>query len=429
VTSLLVAAGLLLAALAGAPLFAVIGASALLGFWFAGIDAQAAIIEIYRLTDMPVLVAIPLFTLAGYILGESQAPARLVRLTNALLGGFGGGLAIVALVACALFTAFTGASGITIVALGALLYPALQTAGYDERFSLGLVTSSGSLGILFAPSLPLILYGVIAQQVNLPVALSIDDLFLAGLLPGLLMLVILGTYSVYHGRALVTAEGWGFDARQAGAALRDAGWELPLPLLVLGGIYGGLIAISEAAALAAAYVLIVEVAIHREIHWRRLPGVLRDAMQLVGAILLILGVSLASTNVMIDARLPTRLFETIQAVVDNRWMFLILLNAFLLILGTMLDIFAALVIIVPILLPVAVGYDIDPLHLGIIFLANMQIGYFTPPVGMNLFIASFRFGKPVMTLYRATLPFFFLLLAAVLLITYIPALSLWLPRW
>jgi tripartite ATP-independent transporter DctM subunit len=429
VTSLLVAAGLLLAALAGAPLFAVIGASALLGFWLAGIDAQAAIIEIYRLTDMPVLVAIPLFTLAGYILGESQAPARLVRLTNALLGGFGGGLAIVALVACALFTAFTGASGITIVALGALLYPALQTAGYDERFSLGLVTSSGSLGILFAPSLPLILYGVVAQQVNLPVALSIDDLFLAGLLPGLLMLVILSTYSVYHGRALVTAEGWGFDARQAGAALRDAGWELPLPLLVLGGIYGGVIAISEAAALAAAYVLIVEVAIHREIHWRRLPGVLRDAMQLVGAILLILGVSLASTNVMIDARLPTRLFETIQAVVDNRWMFLILLNVFLLILGTMLDIFAALVIIVPILLPVAVGYDIDPLHLGIIFLANMQIGYFTPPVGMNLFIASFRFGKPVMTLYRATLPFFFLLLAAVLLITYIPALSLWLPRW
>jgi tripartite ATP-independent transporter DctM subunit len=429
VTSLLVAAGLLLAALAGAPLFAVIGASALLGFWLAGIDAQAAIIEIYRLTDMPVLVAIPLFTLAGYILGESQAPARLVRLTNALLGGFGGGLAIVALVACALFTAFTGASGITIVALGALLYPALQTAGYDERFSLGLVTSSGSLGILFAPSLPLILYGVVAQQVNLPVALSIDDLFLAGLLPGLLMLVILSTYSVYHGRALVTAEGWGFDARQAGAALRDAGWELPLPLLVLGGIYGGVIAISEAAALAAAYVLIVEVAIHREIHWRRLPAVLRDAMQLVGAILLILGVSLASTNVMIDARLPTRLFETIQAVVDNRWMFLILLNVFLLILGTMLDIFAALVIIVPILLPVAVGYDIDPLHLGIIFLANMQIGYFTPPVGMNLFIASFRFGKPVMTLYRATLPFFFLLLAAVLLITYIPALSLWLPRW
>ncbi len=427
-TTLLVTLLLLLAALAGAPLFAVIGASALIGFWLAGIDAQAVIIELYRITDMPVLVAIPLFTLAGYILGESGAPQRLVRLTDALLGGFAGGLAIVALVVCALFTAFTGASGITIVALGALLYPALRTAGYGERFSLGLVTSSGSLGILFAPSLPLILYGVVAQQLDLPVSMSIDQLFLAGLLPGLLMLLILSTYSVYAGRALVTADRPGFDRGEALAAIREARWELPLPLLVLGGIYGGVIAVSEAAALAAFYVLVVEVAIRGDIHWRRLPSVLRDAMELVGAILVILSVSLASTNIMIDAQVPTRLFEAIRAAVDDRWTFLILLNVFLLLLGTMLDIFSALVIVVPILLPVALGYGIDPLHLGIIFLANMQIGYFTPPVGMNLFIASFRFGKPVMTLYRATLPFFFLLLAAVLIITYVPALSLWLPR-
>jgi tripartite ATP-independent transporter DctM subunit len=427
VTTFVVSVILLLAALAGAPLFAVIGASALIGFYLAGIDGQAVIIEIYRIASMPILVAIPLFTLAGYILGESDAPRRLVRLTNALLGGFGGGLAIVALVACALFTAFTGASGITIVALGALLYPALKTAGYGDRFSLGLVTSSGSLGILFAPSLPLILYGVVAQQLDLPISMSINDLFLAGLLPGMLMLAILSAYSVYHGRALVAPDRPGFDRREALAAIRDAGWELPLPLFVLGGIYGGVIAISEAAALAAVYALVVEVVIRRDIHWRQLPDVLVDAMKLVGAILLILGVSLASTNIMIDARVPTRLFEWIQSVVDNRWTFLILLNIFLLILGMMLDIFSALVIIVPILLPVALGYGIDPLHLGIIFLANMQIGYFTPPVGMNLFIASFRFGKPVMTLYRATLPFFFLLLAAVLIITYVPALSLWLP--
>jgi len=427
VTTFVVSVILLLAALAGAPLFAVIGASALIGFYLAGIDGQAVIIEIYRIASMPILVAIPLFTLPGYILGESDAPRRLVRLTNALLGGFGGGLAIVALVACALFTAFTGASGITIVALGALLYPALKTAGYGDRFSLGLVTSSGSLGILFAPSLPLILYGVVAQQLDLPISMSINDLFLAGLLPGMLMLAILSAYSVYHGRALVAPDRPGFDRREALAAIRDAGWELPLPLFVLGGIYGGVIAISEAAALAAVYALVVEVVIRRDIHWRQLPDVLVDAMKLVGAILLILGVSLASTNIMIDARVPTRLFEWIQSVVDNRWTFLILLNIFLLILGMMLDIFSALVIIVPILLPVALGYGIDPLHLGIIFLANMQIGYFTPPVGMNLFIASFRFGKPVMTLYRATLPFFFLLLAAVLIITYVPALSLWLP--
>lgn len=424
-SNLILTAFLLLMALAGAPLFAVIGASALVGFWLAGVDPQAALIEVYRLTDMPVLVAIPLFTLAGYLLGESQAPQRLVRLSDALLGWLSGGLAIVALIACALFTAFTGASGITIVALGALLYPALQTAGYPERFSLGLVTSSGSLGILFAPSLPLILYGVIAQQLDLPISIGIDELFLAGLLPGVLMLAILGAYSVWHGRALT--QGAAFDGRQAWAAVRDAAWELPLPIVVLGGIYGGFIAVSEAAAVAAIYVLVVEVGIRREITLAQLPRVLRDAMKLVGAILIILGVSLASTNLLIDAQIPTRLFEAIQSVIQDRWSFLIVLNVFLLILGTTLEIFSALVIVVPIILPIALSYGVDPLHLGIIFLANMQIGYFTPPVGMNLFIASFRFGKPVMTLYRATLPFFFLLLAAVLIITYVPALSLWLP--
>lgn len=425
-TTALITAFLLLLALSGAPLFALIGASALAGFHFAGIDGQAVIIEIYRLTDMPILVAIPLFTLAGYLLGESEAPRRLVRLTDALLGWMQGGLAIVALAACALFTAFTGASGITIVALGALLYPALKSAGYGERFSLGLVTSSGSLGILFAPSLPLILYGVVAQQLDLPIRVGIDELFLAGVLPGLLMVAILSGYSYWQARDLERPR-TRFDPVEAIAALRDAAWELPLPIAVLGGIYGGFIAISEAAALAAVYVLIVTVGIRREISLHRLPQTLAEAMRLVGAILIILGVSLASTNIMIDARIPTRLFETIQGVVDNRWTFLILLNVFLLILGMMLDIFAALVIMVPILLPVALSYGVDPLHLGIIFLANMQIGYFTPPVGMNLFIASFRFNRPVMELYRATLPFFFLLLGAVLIITYWPQLSLWLP--
>lgn len=425
-TTTLITLFLLLAALSGAPLFALIGASALAGFHFAGIDGQAVIIEIYRLTDMPILVAIPLFTLAGYLLGDSDAPRRLVRLTDALLGWMQGGLAIVALAACALFTAFTGASGITIVALGALLYPALKTAGYGERFSLGLVTSSGSLGILFAPSLPLILYGVVAQQLDLPIRVGINELFLAGVLPGVLMVAILSGYSYWQARGLERPRRR-FDPAETMAALRDAAWELPLPVAVLGGIYGGFIAISEAAALAAVYVLIVTVGIRREISLRRLPQTVAEAMRLVGAILIILGVSLASTNIMIDARVPTRLFETIQGLVDNRWTFLILLNVFLLILGTMLDIFAALVIIVPILLPVALSYGIDPLHLGIIFLANMQLGYFTPPVGMNLFIASFRFNRPVMELYRATLPFFFLLLGAVLIITYWPQLSLWLP--
>ncbi|MFU8857026.1 MAG: TRAP transporter large permease [Deferrisomatales bacterium] len=414
---------ILVAALLGAPLFAVIAAGAILGFHRAGIDLSVVAIEIYRLAEMPVLLAIPLFTFAGYLLGESQAPQRLVRLTGALLGWLPGGLAMVALVACALFTAFTGASGVTIVALGSLLYPALREAGYGERFSLGLVTTSGSLGLLFAPSLPLILYGVVVQQLGVGTPVRIDDLFLAGVLPGLLMLALLAGWSAWNGRTLGRPPKV-FSWRQIAACVRESAWEIPLPFLVLGGIYSGTFAVSEAAAVTALYVFVVEVLVHREIPWTRLPGVMRESMVLVGGVLIILGASLASTNYVIDAEIPTRLFEAVRAHVDSRLAFLVLLNVFLLVLGTMLDIFSALVLVVPIILPVALGYDIHPVHLGIVFLANMQIGYFTPPVGMNLFIASYRFEKPILLLYRATLPFFFLLLAAVLIITYWPGLSL-----
>ncbi|MAI25257.1 MAG: C4-dicarboxylate ABC transporter [Spirochaeta sp.] len=412
-------------ALLGAPLFAVIASSAMLGFASEDTDLSVIGIEIYRLAETPVLLAIPLFTFAGYLLGESQAPARLVRLTNALLGWLSGGLAIVSLAACALFTAFTGASGVTIVALGALLYPALKEAHYPERFSLGLVTTSGSLGLLFAPALPLILYGVVAQQMNLSQPVKIDDLFLAGLVPGLLMVALLSAYSMWMSRGLKrTAER--FSVREAWSAVCDAGWEIPLPLLVLGGIYGGFFALSEAAAVTAIYVLIVEVLIRREIPFRKLPSVMRESMVLVGAILIILGVSMASTNYLIFSDVPVQLFELVREHVDSRWTFLILLNIFLLALGMMLDIFSALVIVVPIILPIAIGYGIDPVHLGIIFLANMQIGYITPPVGMNLFIASYRFERPVLEVYRATIPFFIILLLTVLVITYWPALSLFL---
>ena len=408
-------------ALLGAPLFAIIAAGALLGFHQADVDLSVVAIEFYRLAETPVLLAIPLFTFAGYLLSESQAPQRLVRLTQALLGWLPGGLALVSLGACAFFTAFTGASGVTIVAIGALLLPALRQAGYGENFSLGLVTTSGSLGLLFAPALPLILYAVIAQQLGIADSATVENMFLAGILPGLLMLALLAVYSLWSARGLPLSP---FDWREAGQALRAAAWELPLPLVVLGGIYGGWLAVSEAAAATAFYVLLVVVLIRRELTWRELPRVMRESMQLVGGILLILGVSLASTNYLIDAEVPTRLFETIRAWVDSRLGFLLLLNLFLLILGTLLDIFSALVLMVPLLLPIALGYDIHPVHLGIIFLANMQIGYFTPPVGMNLFIASYRFGQPILRLYRATLPWFVLLLGAVLVITYWPALSL-----
>jgi tripartite ATP-independent transporter DctM subunit len=421
---MLIAVGLILLALFGAPLFAIIGAGALWGFYQSEIDLSVVAIEFFRLAEMPVLLAIPLFTFAGYLLSESNAPHRLVRLTQALLGWMPGGLAFVSLVACALFTAFTGASGVTIVALGALLYPALKEAGYRDNFSLGLVTTSGSLGLLFAPALPLILYAVVAQQLGIGGSISVEDMFLAGILPGLLMLTILVGWSYWSSRHVALAD---FSRSEAWAALKETAWELPLPLIVLGGVYSGYFAISEAAAVTALYVLIVEVLIHREISLRRLPSVMREAMLLVGGILIILGLSLASTNYLIDQGVPSRLFAWLHEWVSNPLTFLMLLNIFLLILGTMLDIFSALVLMVPLLLPVAIQYGIHPVHLGIIFLANMQIGYFTPPVGMNLFIASYRFDRPVTEIYRATLPWFLLLLGAVLLITYWPSLSLALP--
>lgn len=407
----------------GTPLFAVIAAIALLGFHLAGYDLIVVTVEFYRLGDMPGLIAIPLFTLAGYLLGESRAPKRLVRLSDALLGWMPGGLAIVAIVACAFFTAFTGASGVTIVALGALLYPALRQAGYDERFSLGLVTSAGSLGLLFAPSLPLILYGFVAGQMGSDPPVTIPDLFLAGLVPGLLMVVMLSGYAMWVGRAVPQSR-HRFDLGELGRALRDAAWELPLPLIVLGGIYSGELAASEAAAVTALYVLAVTVFVKREISFSQLPTVMADSMRLVGAILLILGAALALSNWLVDQEVPARLFESLRQHVDSPWVFLLLLNLFLLVVGMLLDIFSAVVILTPLLLPVAAGFGIHPVHLGVVMLANLQLGYFTPPVGMNLFIASYRFGQPLTTLVRACVPFFLVLAAAVALITWWPALSL-----
>ncbi len=407
----------------GAPLFIIIASSALIGFHSEGIDLSVIAIEIYRIVDTPILLAIPLFTLAGYVLGESQASARLVRITNALLGWLPGGLAIVSLFACAFFTALTGASGATIIALGAILYPAMKQAGYAERFNLGLITSSGSLGLLFPPSIALILYGVIAQQMNLGTPVSIDDLFLAGLLPGLVMLILLVAWSVYRSirDEIPTSR---FNLRELFAALRESIWEIPLPVFLIGGIYGGYFAVSEAAAVAVLYVLVVEVFILREVPLIKLPSIMRESMVLVGGVLIILAVSLASTNYLIDAEVPNKLFAFVRSHVDSKMTFLMLLNIFLLLLGMILDIFSSLVIIVPLMLPIAVGYGINPIHFGIIFLANMQIGYFTPPVGMNLFIASYRFNKPVTELYMASLPYMVILFVAVLIITYWPALSL-----
>lgn len=413
-----------LLALVGLPLFVVILAAALLGFYVAEVPVTVIAIEMYRIVETPMLLALPLFTFSGYLLAECGLSSRLVRLTDALMGWLPGGLALVAFITCAFFTAFTGASGVTIVAIGALLYPALQEGGYSEKFSLGLVTTSGSLGLLLAPSLPLILYGVLVQQMNLSISFSIQDLFIAGLLPALLMISLLTAFTlwVHRGRSpLMAGRKKSVKVSQALWAMR---WEIPLPIVVLGGIYSGFFAVSEAAAITAAYVILVEVVIHQEIKLRQLPEITQNAMTMVGGILLILAVSLAFTNFLIDSEIPQKLFEQVRFWVSSPITFLLLLNIILLILGALLDIYSALIIMIPLIVPMAMQFGIHPVHLGIIFLANMQIGYFTPPVGMNLFIASYRFEKPIVEIYRATLPFMLVLMLALLLITYLPILSL-----
>lgn len=415
---------LLLLALYGTPLFVIISAVALMAFHFAEIDSSAVIIELYRLASQPVLLAIPLFTFAGYLLAESKTPQRLVNLSRALFGWMPGGLAIVALVSCAIFTAFTGASGVTIIALGGLLYPVLLQEKYSEDFSLGLLTASGNLGLLFPPSLPIILYGLVAQT-------SIDRLFVAGILPGILMVVLLSVYSVfYFKKSAIQAPRSEVNIKNILKSIKEAAWEIPLPFIILGGIYGGFITATEAAAVTAFYVFIVEVFIYKDISIKNdLVRVVRDSMVLVGGILVILGAALGLANYMVDAQIPMKILSILKVYISSKIGFLLVLNIFLLIVGALMDIFSAIMVVVPIIIPVAASFGIDPTHLGIVFLANLGIGYSTPPVGMNLFIASFRFEKPILKLYTAAIPFLIILLIALLLITYIPELSIWPVKW
>ncbi|MCA9483540.1 MAG: TRAP transporter large permease [Nitrospina sp.] len=411
--------GLIALALLGTPLYAIIGGLALVLFFFAEIDSAAVFIELYRVTSQPTLVAIPLFTFAGFLMAESGTPKRLTRLTKAFLGALPGGTPLVALVACGFFTAFTGASGVTIIALGGLMYPMLIKEQYSKPFTLGLITSSGSLGLLFPPSLPLILYGLIAQ-------VNIDQLFLAGILPGIFLILIFFLYSFFTGIKLKIPIN-PFDGAEAWAAIKEARWEIPLPFLILWGIYGGFITVTEAASVTVVYVLLVEVFIYRDLQLGRdIPAIIKKSMVLVGAILIILGTALGFTSYLVDEQVPMQILEGMRYYIKDQLTFLIALNVFLLIVGCLMDIFSAIIVVVPLIVPIAESFDVNMVHLGIIFLTNLEIGYMTPPVGINLFLSSSRFNEPVLTLYKASLPFLGLMLAGLMLITYFPGISLFL---
>ena len=409
---------IVLLATLGLPLFAALGAGGLLAAHNADLDAAVLIIELNRLASSPNLTAIPLFTLAGVMLAAGGAPQRLIRLFNALIGWLPGGLAAVALLASAFFTAFSGASGVTILALGGLLLPMLMSVGYRERFSLGLLTSSGSIGLLFPPSLPVLLYGIVA-------GVNIDTLFKAGAAPGLLLLTLIGLYCVATG-VWQRIPRQPFTASALVRAVREGVWDILLPVGVVWGIFGGYVTIGEAAAGTAAYVLLLETVIHRSLNLRRqLLPVLRETSVLVGGILVILGVAMGLTNLLIDAQVPMRLLEWVRTHVDSQLQFLLLLNLMLLVVGAMMDIFSAIVVVAPLILPLAQQYGVDPVHLGIIFLANLEIGYLTPPVGLNLFIACQRFQKPILSLFIASLPFLAVMLLWLAVVTYVPELTTW----
>lgn len=398
----------------GAPLFVVLGGVALALFFSEGISPAAISVEAYRIVVSSSIPAIPLFTLAGFVLAESKTSTRLVRLFRALFGWLPGGLVTATTLVCAFFSTFTGASGVTILALGGLLLPVLVKNGFTEKFSTGLLTATGSIGLLFPPSLAVILYGVVAH-------VPIPDLFRAGLVPGAIMVAAVAGYGIWQERRKQSTR-QPFDGREAWAAAKEAKWEIGLPVLVLFCIFGGLTSLIEAAAITAAYAIGSETLIHRDVRWRDLPHTFRRCAVMLGGIFIILGVAMGLTNYLVDAMVPMRAAEWVAANVESKIVFLLALNIFLLIVGALMDIFSAIVVVVPLIIPIAEVFKIDPLHLGMIFLVNLELGYLTPPVGMNLFLASYRFNKPLLEIYRAAVPFLVVLLCVVALITYVPSL-------
>jgi tripartite ATP-independent transporter DctM subunit len=412
---------LLVAALLGSPVFVTLGGVTLLLFWMDGLPLASVPLDHYRLVVNPSLPMIPLFALAGYFLAEGGAPRRLIRLCNALFGSLRAGPALVTVLACAFFTSFSGASGVTIIALGGMLMPLLLGRGYSQRGALGLLAGAGSLGGLLPPGLPLVLYALVAK-------VPLQEMFLAGLLPGVLLVALIALWG-YRLAPPAAATRRRVDWVEVRAAAAEAKWELALPLIAFAGLFAGYATPVEAAALTAAYAFAIEVFIYRDLDLRRdVPRVMAECGLLVGGVLLILGVALGLSNYLVDAQLPERIVDWVTGAVHSRWLFLVGLNVFLLAAGCLLDMFSATVVLVPLLLPLAAAFGVDPIHLGIVFLVNLELGYLTPPVGMNLFFTASRFGKPLPEVFRAALPALGVMAPAVLLVTFVPWLATALPR-
>jgi tripartite ATP-independent transporter DctM subunit len=410
---------LLLATACGAPIFVMIGGAALILFWGAEIPIAAVAVGHYSLVVNPSIPAIPLFTLAGYLLAEGGASRRLVDVFTTLCARVRGGPAIITALACAFFTSFTGGSGVTILALGGLLFPVLRQAGYSERHSLGLITGAGSLGLLFPPCLPLILYAIVAQ-------VRMEAMFLGGILPGFVLLLLTAAWGIRHDRGTARTEP--FSARAAAHAIWIAKWELLLPFVVIFVLFAGFATPVEAAAFTALYAFVVETFIYRDYRTpATLSRVFTEAGLLIGGVLLILGVALGLTNYLIDMEIPTQAVAWATSSIHSPLAFLLLLNIFLLVVGALMDIFPAIVVIVPLIVPLGDAFGTNPIHLGIIFLANLELGFLMPPIGLNLLIASYRFGKPMSEVYRAAVPMLVVMFFGVLLITYVPWLTTWLP--
>ena len=415
------ALAVIVGALLGAPVFVAMGGLALILFFRDLTPVSAVPAEVYRLMYSPTLPAIPLLTACGYVLAESRASTRLVRFFRALFGWMPGGIAVMVAAVCALFTTFTGGSGVTIIALGGLVYPILRKDGYSEGFSLGLVTASGSLGLLFPPSLPVIIYSVVASSRNMSV--PADSLYLAGLVPGLLLVVLAAVYGIYVGGRNKAAR-QPFRWKEAAAASWQAKWELLLPFFIIGLFESGLTSMVQTAATAFAYAVVVECFITRDIaFFRALPGVLLRSASLMGAVLILLSIAMGLTSYLVDAQIPAFLTSWVTTHIHTKLVFLLVLNVLLLVLGSVLEIYSALIILAPLIAPLGAVFGVNPIHLGVIFLANLELGFLFPPVGLNLFLSSSRFGKPLPQLYRHVVPFLIILGIGVLLITYIPAMS------